>query len=103
MEKIIQEKTKQAVTVLKELDIDLWITFTRETSAGGDPVLPLIYGRDLTWQSALIFSKHGERIAIVGTFEENTALRTQAYDRVIPYNESIQPHLLEVINDLDPK
>ena len=103
MEKIIQEKTRQAVTVLKELDIDLWITFTRETSAGGDPVLPLIYGRDLTWQSALIFSKHGERIAIVGTFEENTALRTQAYDRVIPYNESIQPHLLEVINDLDPK
>lgn len=102
MKQIIQEKTKQAVATLRELDIDAWVTFARETSAGGDPVLPLIYGRDLTWQSALIISKQGERIAIVGTFEEDTALRTQAYDKVIPYNESIKPVLLEVLNDLNP-
>ena len=103
MDQIIQEKTKQAVTALKELDLDLWVTFARETSAGGDPVLPLIYGRNLTWQSALVFSKLGERIAIVGTFEENTALRTQAYDRVIPYNESIKPVLLDLLDDFNPE
>lgn len=103
MTELIQEKTKQAVGILNELNIDLWLTFARETSAGGDPVLPLIYGRDLTWQSALMISKHGKRIAIVGSFEEDTALRTNAYDQIIPYTQSIKPQLLEILKDLNPE
>lgn len=102
MKNLQQEKTDQAIEILNELDIDLWLTFVRETSAGGDPVLPMIYGRDLTWQSALILTKSGEKIAIVGLFEADTAVRTGAYTDVIPYNESIQPKLVEVLNRIKP-
>lgn len=102
-DQIIREKVLQAVNVLKEKGVDLWITFVSETTAGGDPMLPLIYGRDLTWQSALMISCTGERIAIVGHYEAETARRSGAYDTVISYHQTIREPLLETLRRLDPE
>jgi len=102
MPSIIQEKVSQAIAILQEKNIEMWLTFARETSAAGDPVLPLIYGQDLTWQSALILTSSGERIIILGRFEAEAAHRTGAYGQVIPYDQSIKPALLEVLERLQP-
>ena len=102
MPTLVQEKVSQSISILQEKDIDLWLTFVRETSAFADPVLPLIYGYDLTWQSALILTRTGQRIAIVGRFEAETARRTQAYKEIILYDEQLSLALLEVLERINP-
>lgn len=102
MSSLVQEKVQQAIEILNEKNLDCWLTFVRETSAGGDPVLPLIYGHDLTWQSALIITNRGDTFAIVGDFEAETARRTEAYQNVIPYQHSLRRSLLHTLERVYP-
>jgi Xaa-Pro aminopeptidase len=100
---LVPEKLKQAVEILKEKEIDVWLTFVRETSQVTDPMLDLILGFDLTWQSALLISKDGERIAVVGHFDAENVELTGGYDTVIGYHKSLREPLVEVLERLDPR
>lgn len=100
---LVQEKANQVSGILQETGIDCWMTFVRETSAVEDPMLPFIYGHDVTWQSAFIFTRDGKRIAIVGHFDAETTRRTGAYDQVIAFHEGVSEPLRRVLADLDPQ
>jgi Xaa-Pro aminopeptidase len=103
MNPIVIEKTDQIPNILAEHGLDLWLVFVRETSAAGDPILPLVYGdADLTWQSALMFTPDQQKIAILGRFEVDTAQKIGAFDRVIPYDEDITPILLQELERIQP-
>jgi Xaa-Pro aminopeptidase len=100
---LVHEKSEQAVEIMREIGIDVWLTFVRETTAVRDPVLSLIYGPgSLTWQSALLFSSTGERTAIVGHYEVRAARRTEVFDHVIGYHESLRAPLLDALDRWDP-
>jgi Xaa-Pro aminopeptidase len=104
MPTIVEEKVAQAIDILNEKGVDLWLTFVRETSTCADPVLPLIYGYgDLVWQTALLLTRSGERIAILGHYDADAVQRGGLYTTVIPYHESIKPHLLETLERLSPR
>jgi Xaa-Pro aminopeptidase len=100
---LVREKLDQAVEILNEKEIDLWLTFVRETSQVRDPVLGLILGFDLTWQSVLMLSRGGERIGIVGHFDADNVRRTGGYGKVIGYGESLREPLLQELQRLDPR
>jgi Xaa-Pro aminopeptidase len=103
MTTLVQEKVQQAISILKEKNIDLWMTLVRETSAVQDPILPLIYGATLTWHSALIITKTGQTIAILGNLEAEAVRRIEAYQEVIGYDISIQPDLVRILQRINPK
>ena len=100
---LIQEKVEQAIQILKEQNIDLWLTFVRETSGVRDPVLDFLIGEnDLTWHSALILTKKGDKIAIVGNLEKAAIERMDVFSEVLGYDESISSILRETITRLNP-
>ena len=100
---LLQEKADQAIGILKEIDIDLWLTFVRETSGVRDPVLDFLIGpRDLTWQSALMFIKAGERLAIVGNLEKDEVSKLGVFDTVLGYDKGIRDLLRETITRINP-
>jgi Xaa-Pro aminopeptidase len=100
---LIHEKIKQAGDVLREYEIDCWLTFTRETGLNGDPVLPFLAESHLTWHSALIVGVSGKNIAIVGAYDKKALEDTGAYDEVIGYVQGIKHQLLEILQRLNPR
>jgi len=101
---LIQEKVNQSIQILKEKEIDLWMTFVRETSGVRDPVLNFILGPgDLTWESTLMLTRNGERIAIVGRLEAEAIERLGVYEHIISYDKGVSQPLRETLARLDPR
>src|SRR5215207_1970091 len=101
---LMQEKVNQAIEILGEQQIDLWLTFVRETSGVRDPMLDFLIGpNDLTWPSALILTSKGEKIAIVGNLEKESVSRNQVFDTVIGYDTAVSRPLRDTIARLNPE
>lgn len=99
---LIREKVKQAIGLLREFDIDCWITFTRESELNGDPVLPFLAPGDVTWHSAFIISKDGRARAIVGRYDRQAIAETGAYDDVVAFVTGFREPLQEYLKVLAP-
>ncbi|MDZ7265009.1 MAG: Xaa-Pro peptidase family protein [candidate division KSB1 bacterium] len=100
---MVQEKIAQAIQILKEKNIDLWLTFVRESHTLTDPCLPLILGAHCTWQSAFMISSTGETVAIVGNLDFQNIKDTNTYQKVISYKASIRDALIDALKQLHPK
>ena len=95
-------KAKQACELLDELGLDCWMLWVRETSQIPDPSMKLLMDGDVVWPSALLLTRSGERIAIVGRYDVD-GLPEGLFSRVVPYDADIAPHLLEELDRLDPQ
>ncbi len=100
---LIQEKVNQAIDILKEQETDIWLTFVRETSGVRDPALDLLIGaNDLTWPSALIITRKGEKIAIIGNLEKDALQRLNVFDEILGYDTAVSELLRTTITRLNP-
>lgn len=99
---LIREKVKQAVQLLREFDIDCWVTFTRESEINGDPVLAFLAPGDVTWHSVFIVSKDGGTHAIVGRYDRQAIAETGAYDDVAGYVTGFTEPFQEYMRALSP-
>ncbi len=99
---MVNEKIDQAIEILKEKNVDLWLTFTRETDSTPDPVLELILGTQCVWPSAFLITQDGKAIAIVGSLDAHNVKEHARYE-VISYVDSIKADLLKTLHELNPE
>ncbi len=100
---LIKEKVNQAVGLLKEFDIDCWITFVRESALNGDPTLAFLLGSDVTWHSSFIITSSGDTLAIVGQYDKKMVEDTGAYREVIGFVKGYKEPLLDHLRKINPK
>ena len=99
---LVPEKLDQAVEILGEQDVDLWLTLVRETLLTRDPCLDLVAGVYCAWHGAFLVSRTGERIAIVGRYDAPSVEQLGVYE-VVGYDESLRPALREAVERLAPR
>ena len=100
---LIQEKVNQAIEILKEQNTDMWLTFVRETSGVRDPAFDFLIGEnDLTWPSALILTRKGQKIAIIGNLEKDALERMDVFDEILGYDTAVSGLFKKTITRLNP-
>jgi len=100
---LITEKIQQAVSILNEKDIDLWMTFVRESGTMRDPAMEMVVGTNATWQSAFLINRNGDTTAIVGSLEVPNMNMVGTYNNVVGYVQSVKEPLVEYLTKHDPK
>jgi Xaa-Pro aminopeptidase len=103
MNTIIKEKILQAVDILKEKNIDMWLTFVRESAYSKDPVMDVIVGTNVTWESAFTICSDGSYSAIIGSLDVANMKAQEIYTDITGYVKSIKEPLLNLINGKKPK
>src|SRR5713101_2480705 len=98
----LRKKLRMIQKMMENDGIDMWITFTREGNE--DPLAQDLRFGDLTWRSAAIIEKNGEKTAIVGSLETEAVQSRKIYDNVIGYgSEGAVPSLRKIISKRNPK
>ncbi len=101
-DRIERRKGDQACDILRELDIDCWLIWVRETMQMRDPSLDLVLGSDVIAQTAFLFTREGERIAIAQEHDA-AGFPDGLFDRTIPYTTGIAESLRHELSRLDPE
>ncbi|HEX2867392.1 MAG TPA: Xaa-Pro peptidase family protein [Ignavibacteriales bacterium] len=99
---MIKEKISQAVKILQEKNIDMWLIFVRESSNIKDPSMDMVVGTSCTWESAYIITKDGDTTAILGSLDVANMRMQGTYKNVVGYLKSIKDTLVATINKYHP-
>jgi Xaa-Pro aminopeptidase len=100
---IVAEKLKQGIDLLKKNDVDMWITFVQETSATRERVFDYISVSDLTWESAIIVTKSGDKLVILGRFDEATFKDSKLYTEIYSFVQDFKEPFVEVLKKYNPQ
>jgi Xaa-Pro aminopeptidase len=100
---IVEQKLKQASSVLKTMEADLWITFVQETSAGAERAFAYISPGNFTWESAVLVTPEGKPTVICGRLDQQVFEDSGLFKEVLTFVQDFKEPFLAYIKALKPR
>src|SRR5690242_19083889 len=101
---LVRKKLEQAVALMREQGVDLWIAqLAQETWNHPDPLQSIVIGTSVVWPGAFLVAAAGATIALVAKGDVVYVERTGAYQRVEGYFTDLEPELRRVLEELEPR
>lgn len=98
--RLIREKHAQLDALLPSLPADAWIVFCRE---GSDQSTFLFTGEAMVGLSAFVFTRRGDKVAVVADYDRSAIEAPGVFGDVIAYGrEGLSQHLRAVVQRLAP-
>jgi Xaa-Pro aminopeptidase len=98
-----REKVLQAVEIVKEENVDLWITIGRETVMNSDPVVPIISPCEFGSLTAVMITNSGRNICLTGHLDYNGMIQGGAYDEILMYDKSFKEEFFKILKEENPQ
>ena len=100
---LIEQKLEQVPEILDELGLDAWMLFARESATVHDPSFDLVVGTNVTWHSAFLLTRGGDRVAVVGSLDKANIEAHGHYRDIVTYVGGVTDELRAVLRRLDPQ
>jgi|YNPBryBLVA2012_1023415.scaffolds.fasta_scaffold17424_2 Xaa-Pro aminopeptidase len=100
---MVSQKLEQVPAILDEMGIDLWLLYARESHTVHDPCFDLVVGTNITWESAFLLTRKGDRIALVGSLDAANIRAHGHYPEVVGYGNGVRDDLRKIISRIDPR
>jgi len=97
-----REKVLQAIDIVREENVDVWLTIARETSMNNDPVIPLISNVEFGGMTCVFITSKGESICLASQLDSLGMSQGGMYDEVIDYGLDFEGGFEKMLQRLQP-
>lgn len=101
--KLVTEKLDQARELLDQLEVDLWITYCRETTQIGEPAASLLLDQDIVMPTLVFVPRDGTPYTVTGCHDAPAIEELGCYDVFgYDFDEPIRPAVCDYVAEIDP-
>ena len=100
---VIAQKHAQATAKIRELGVDLWVTFVQETSAGAERAFAYISPGDFTWESAILVAREGKPTVICGRLDQQVFEDSGLFGDVATFVQDFKVPFMQYLGAARPR